>query len=148
MPSSGFSKYCFQHKPDKGSIFTVPWHVKKEEKSPKDIGHIVDLHYSLWHKHWQWCQVSRIYHSHYINNADLYWIKICFVVYSNKVKFPDITHMEYLRTAMLGTLFSFLIHVCLHVNGFLVKKLRNIKVGVGHHSNSVKIFKYLLIYYF
>lgn len=49
--------------------------------------------------------------------------------------------MEYLRTDVFGTLFSFLSHEFLQVNGFLVKKLRNIKVGVGHNSSSGEMLK-------
>ena len=56
--------------------------------------------------------------------------------------------MEYSRTDVFGTLLSVLTHELLHATEFQVKKLRNIKVGVGYHSRSVEIFFSFLIYYF
>lgn len=56
--------------------------------------------------------------------------------------------MEYSRTDVFGTLFSVLTYELLVDGGFLVKNLRNIKVGAGYHSSAVEISFSLLIYYF
>lgn len=53
---------------------------------------------------------------------------------------PENTHGIF-ENNVFGTLFSFLLCEFLHVNGVLVKKLRNIKVRVGHHSSSGEIKK-------
>lgn len=64
------------------------------------------------------------------------------------IKSPDISHVEYSRTDVFGTLFSVQTYELLLDSGFLVKNLRNIKVGAGHHSSAMEVPFNLLIYYF